>query len=363
MLVVGPGDLGHRVVDALARAPGVERLVVGGREPGRVAGVAGQAALVARLAGGPRHVEGVHLDLDDVDATAGVLRRLDPTVVVHAASRHTWWRVPEHVGAVPYATWLPLHVPLTRALMEARAAAGVAAPVVALAFPDAVGPVLAGHGMAPELGAGNVAEIAAKLEVLAAAVHGVAQEAVDVRLVAHHATEREAFSAFSSLGRAPGPQGPAPLHASIHVDGERLDAQQIRELFTAPYPLGDGRETHALTAAATVRTVLALLSETPERVHVPAPAGLPGGYPVTASRAGVELDLPAGLSHDDACAINAVAARWDGIEHIDDRGTVTFTPAAADAFARLVGVRVDALTLDEHAAVAAELHARLQRSG
>ena len=84
--------------------------------------------------------------------------------------------------------------------MQARAAAGVSAPVVALPFPDAVGPVLAGAGLAPRPGAGNVLEMAAKLAVLVAERAGVGRDAVDVRLVAHHATERIAFSAFSGLG-------------------------------------------------------------------------------------------------------------------------------------------------------------------
>jgi hypothetical protein len=358
VLVIGLGDLGHRIVDALARCP-LDRLVVAGRDPGRTEGVAGQAALVAQLGDGVRHVEGAHVDLDDVAATATTLAALQPTVIVNAASRHTWWRVPDSVGPVPYATWLPLHVPLTRALMQARAAAGVAAPVVAMAFPDAVGPVLAGGGLAPELGAGNVAEIAAKLGLLAARRHGVEREAVSVRLVAHHATERHAFAAFASLGRAPGPQGPPPVHVCVTVDGEPLDAEVARELFATPYALGRGRETHALTAATTVLTVKGLLQDVPTRVHVPAPAGRPGGYPALLSRAGVALDLPDGLTEADACAINAVAARWDGIEHIAADGTVAFTPAAADAFERLLGVRVERLGLEEHADVASELVERL----
>lgn len=358
-MVVGLGDLGQCIVDALARSP-IGRVVAAARDEERARGVAGQAALIAAIDDGARRVEPARIDLEDRAATAAVLARLEPSVIVLTASRHTWRRVPEHATAVPYGAWLPLHVQLTRALMEARADAGVRAPVVALPFPDAVGPVLAGAGLAPELGAGNVGEIAAKLEVLAALRHGVERAAVDVRLVAHHATERHAFSAFASLGGAlPGPQGPPPIHACVRVDGAQLSADDVRSLFAAPYALGRGRETHTLTAATTVVAVQALLSDTPQRVHVPAPGGRPGGYPVRLSRAGVELDLPEGLTETDARAINAVAARWDGIEHIGHDGTVTFTPAVADATERLLGLRLGRLTLDDHAIVADELVARL----
>jgi hypothetical protein len=363
VVVIGLGDLGQRVVDALARCR-IGRVVAAARDAERARGVAGQAALVAAIHDGAHRVEAAHVDLDDPAATATALARLQPTAIVLTASRHTWWRVPRHAAALPYGAWLPLHVPLTRALMQARAAAGLQAPVVALPFPDAVGPILAGAGLAPELGAGNVGEIAAKLEIVAAARHGVDRADVDVRLVAHHATERYAFSAFASLGGAPtGPQGPPPIHACVEISGERISANDARELFSAPYALARGRETHTLTAAATALTVDALLSDTPKRVHLPAPAGRPGGYPTRVSRAGVELDLPAGLAESDARAVNSVAARWDGIERIAPDGTLTYTATVADATQRILGLRLERVTLDEQAEVAQELTALLAKDG
>ena len=58
---------------------------------------------------------------------------------------------------------------------------------------------------------------------------------------------------------------------------------------------------------------------------MPAPDGRPGGYPVRISAGGVTLDLPGGVPEPEAIAINATAARWDGIEQIDGEGTMTFT--------------------------------------
>lgn len=363
MVVIGLGDLGQRVVDALARCP-IGRLVAAARDPDRARGVAGQAALIAAIHDGAQRVEPARIDLDDPAATATTLARLQPAVIVLAASRHTWWREPELAAQLPYGALIPLHVPLTRALMEARLSAGVRAPVVALPFPDAVGPILAGAGLAPELGAGNVGEIAAKLSVLAAARHRVELAAVDVRLVAHHATERHAFTAFASLGGAPGgSQGRPPVHARIEVNGARLSTDEAHGLFSAPYAIARGRETHTLTAATTALTVLALLGDAPRRVHVPAPAGRPGGYPARLSRAGVTLDLPDGLTEADAYAVNSVAARWDGIEHIAPDGTLTFTQSVVDATERVLGLRLESIRLDEQAAVADELAARLASLG
>ncbi len=359
ILVLGLGDLGQRIVSAMIHRPG-GRLVVAARNLEVASEVAGQATLIAGLCGGPRVIEAARIDLDKPDDAAAQIAAIEPAAIVLAASRLTWWRLSDAAESVPYGAWLPLQVSIVRKLMEARNAAGVAAPVVALPYPDAVGPVLDGAGLAPELGAGNVLEMAAKLRATASASSGAPREEVDVRLVAHHATERIAFSAFGALGGgAGGPSGPPPVYARVSVRGQPLDDEEVRLQLASDYALPGGRATHRLTAAATVVTVDALLSETPVRLHAPAPGGRPGGYPVRVSRAGVELDLPAGLSEDDAVAINAVAARWDGIELIATDGTVTFSPWVSDALERALGIRLERVALDEHAAVADELAARL----
>lgn len=322
---------------------------------------AGQAALIAAVCGGPRRVEAACIDLDQIDATATELARLTPSVIVLTASRLSWWRVPPSVASIPYGAWLPLHATLVHKLMQARAAAGIVAPVIALPYPDGVGPVLAGAGLAPELGAGNVLEMAAKITAIAAQHSGVAPEKVHVRLIAHHAVQRTAFPAFQTLG-GNSPTSPPPFLAKVCVDGEPVPDAIARDYLTAPYPLPTGRATHTLTSAATVATIDALLSRTPRTLHVPAPAGRPGGYPVTISRAGIELNLPAGVSETDAVAVNAVAARWDGIEQIAPNGTVTYTTAAADEIERQLGLPLTSITLNEQQPVADELIARLLRN-
>jgi hypothetical protein len=358
VLVVGLGDLGQRIVNALAHRPGA-RLVAAARDAEVARAAAGQATLIAALCDGPPTIEAACIDLDQIDATAAELARLQPSVIVLAASRLTWWRLPERAASIPYGAWLPFHVTLVRKLMQARAAAGVHAPVVALPYPDGVGPILAGGALAPELGAGNVLELAAKLVTVAAQRTNVSRRKVDVRLIAHHAVQRTAFTAFSALGGHE-PSSPPPFLARMFVDGQAVPDATVREYLAGPLALPHGRATHMLTAAATIATVDALLSRTPRRLHVPAPGGRPGGYPVTISRAGVELDLPAGVSEADAIAVNAVAARWDGIEQIAPDGTLTLTVAASDEIERQLGLRLKRIALDEQQPVCDELAARLQ---
>jgi hypothetical protein len=352
VLVIGLGDLGARVFDALAGRRGlVGRLVGATRDAERGAGLTGQGQLVAALAGGPRHVEFAPLDVRDEGATATLLERLDPDVVVMAAAEHTWWRAGPRL---PYAAWLPLQVPLVRALMRAKRAAGVRSNVVCLPNPDAVGPVLDAAGLAPEVGAGNVAEVAAKLAVLASADG----ERVEVRLVLHHAAERLALGAFAQLGGGAQPGNP-PWAAEVVVNGEPLPSDRLEALFRAPYPLPPGKATHGLTAAAVCATVEALASEQPLELHVPAPGGRPGGYPVRLSRAGAELDLPSGLSETDAIALNARAAAWDGLERIESDGTAILTPAASASARTALGLDLGRMSPDDLDAIAIDLLARL----
>jgi hypothetical protein len=363
VVVVGVGDLGARVVAAVARLP-IGRVVAVSRDAERAGEVAGQAAVIAGLAGGAQRVSGRTGDVGDPDAMAAILRDLDPAVIVMAASRHTWWRTPPALDGLPYGAWLPMHVGLTRELVRARNGTGSTAPVVALPFPDAVGPVLAPLGLAPELGAGNVAEIAAKLEMLAAADAGVSRGDVSVQLIAHHAVERAAFAAFSALAGGDGRRdpGPPPWRAAVAVGGEPVPGERVREWFTAPHPLLPGRQTHVVTATAATVVVEALLGDAPRRVHVPAPGGRPGGYPAQISSSGVALDLPEGITESQAIAINATAARWDGIERIDGDGTVTFTADVAEATERVLGLRLDLVRSSDLDAVAHELDERLRAS-
>jgi hypothetical protein len=130
---------------------------------------------------------------------------------------------------------------------------------------------------------------------------------------------------------------------------------------TAAYPLLSGRASHGLTAAATGATVRALLSEQPQRLHVPSPAGRPGGYPVWMSRAGIELDLPPGMTESEAIAVNTVAARWDGIERIERDGALVYCDWVTDAIECTLGLRLERVEPGDSDAIADDLEARLAR--
>ena len=64
------------------------------------------------------------------------------------------------------------------------------------------------------------------------------------------------------------------------------------------------------------------------RTHAPGVLGLPGGYPICVRRKSIELDLPAGISRDEAVEFNNLWARANGIEGIESDGTLIYTEDA-----------------------------------
>jgi len=96
--------------------------------------------------------------------------------------------------------------------------------------------------------------------------------------------------------------------------------------FAGP-PLPNDRRLTELSAAAALPLLRALLGGPPVRVSTPAPMGLPGGWPVRVSANEIALDLPPGTDRDEVIAFQWQCAKRDGIDRIDDEGTVYFTEA------------------------------------
>ncbi len=349
VLVAGLGDLGGRVLEMLAGHRRIGTLLGCGQSGGHSAAVVAQTALIADTLGGAAQVGHLATDLTDRAAVAATLREAAPDVVVFAASRHSWWRHPPATRALPYGVWLPLQLSLLRTFMQAHRDIASTASVIALPHPDAAGPVLAAEGLAPHAGAGNVAEVAAKLRLLTAAELGCGRDEVEVRLVLHHAAERLAFALFDA---APSGDAAPPYLARVTARCAPVAAAVVDRLLRQAYPLPGGTGSHQLTAATVARLVDALLADEPQHLHVPAPAGLPGGYPVLVSRLGVELDLPVGITRGDAVAVNEQAAAFDGISKIGADGTIHYTRAATVAAHDLLGLTLTATpitALDEAA--------------
>jgi hypothetical protein len=350
VLIIGTGDMGERLAAGLATSGRVRRLVLVGRSDAALAVVAATVASVSDCL-----VEPVQADAARQDAVAELLARTRPDLVVQCAALRSPWALASRqdpaaraVVAAGLGLRLPYQLPVILSVMRAARDAGYAGPIANLAFPDVTGPILRHLGLAPALGLGNAGMI---LRRVRAAVRAAEPEAdlPLIRVLAHH-------SQVNASMQAQQPVDPdARCRIYLGEDGRRDDELAFRVPALAP-----GLRYNAVTAAAALPVLQALLPGSASlRWSTPAPGGLPGGYPVVIADGAVTLDLPPGLTKQDAIAFNDRMAHQDGIEKIDDDGTVHFTAAGREAVASVGYGIAEPLAIDDLRERAAALDAAL----
>jgi hypothetical protein len=337
VMLIGLGDLGSVTLELLAREDYVGRIVVVSRNAERGAARCNLARLSAIAQGHLPDISFLPLDLNDRPAVAEMVRREAPQLIFSAATLQTWWLPnllpPEQratIQSARYGVWLPIHLTLTMKLMQALQDAAYRGVVLTAPYPDVVNCVLGRLGLAPTCGVGNLGQIVPKIRWLASERLHVPLDTVQVSLVAHHALHEWAWG---------GPTGePPPCFLRIERNGQDVtEAAGADDILFASYSLTPGPTIHFLTAACTVQLVRACFSAEPLTLHAPAPHGLPGGYPVLVSSGGVQPAPIQGLSLDEAININERSHRFDGIERIEDDGTVAYCPASVEIMRTTLG--------------------------
>ncbi|HEX8092843.1 MAG TPA: hypothetical protein VF542_03375, partial [Jatrophihabitans sp.] len=166
ILIVGYGDLGKKIANALVLDPRVEAIGVTSRSEELAERDSNLLRFTAMNHGYRGDISGHVLDLEEPAGAVDVLDRFEPTMVVNCASVQSWRRLTElpselfrELDEAQFGPWLPMHLAPARALGEAVRAHGGSPVVLNCAFPDAVGPVLAALGLAPTIGGGNVANV------------------------------------------------------------------------------------------------------------------------------------------------------------------------------------------------------------
>ncbi|MFR9798218.1 hypothetical protein ACL02U_20285 [Streptomyces sp. MS06] len=358
IMLVGMGDLSARVLSMLLGDPATNRVVLAGRDTETIRRRGNLALFTATNLGLHGSVDTVHMDLRNVEATAETLARVRPDIVFMGGSLQSWrviTRLPrevfEELDEAQFGPWLPMHLTLNHLLMQAVRASGTGARVVNASFPDAVGPVLDKVGLAPAIGVGNVANIVPALTRGSAHLLGVGAADVELRLVAQHY--------FSHYVPRFGDAGNGAYHLDVRVRGAEASADIDHRALFAQLDnrlkrLG-GVEGQLLTASSAVRVLRGMAADSGVLAHAPAPSGLPGGYPVRVHRDGGTLDLPEGVTAEQAVRLNEVCQRADGIDRIDDDATVHFAEREMSVMKRLLGYDCPSMKLGDCAEWADEL--------
>lgn len=297
----------------------IDRVVAGCVRPGRVA-----------VYGGVDLAEGAVLE--------SILSRERPDLVVNYAIPITWdatRQLPNYdrVSAAGLGAFTPIQLLAPLAVARAMAAAGCDVPLLVGNLPDITAPVLAGMAgrhplVRPSCGAGNVGLIQAGLQALIEREHALPAAQLSVSLVAHHV--------HWVAPREPGYANDAPFMLRVESGGRDVTATLgdtrtlLNRAITSNYE--PGAAFSSTTGLLASRAVVALLdrSGAQHHLHVPAPGGLPGGYPVTIRYGQIALALPDDWSAVEADVAMRSAQERDGVAGIDADGTVHFSDAARD---------------------------------
>ena len=365
VLLAGLGGVGYEALQILCGDPAIDKVVATD-----VLSDVGQtrtntARYQALQLGRNPKVEFATLDLLDVDATAALLADVEPDVVLTAATllRYSpFEELPEEqrdklIGFTStgpgYACIVPGQIPLAHNVLRATEKADVQQPaVVNVSMPDVVNPALARAGYEPLVGSGNVGHLVPPIKRVASELYDVPMSEVSAYVVAGHSIIHPMLFYGST--------GDVPFYAKVLVDGtdvtDEIDLDAEFQSRNLPFPSEpSAREISILTGTHSARIVRAVLSDAGTVTHAPGPNGKEGGYPVRLDRDGATVVLPDGISLPEAEALNREGLRYDGVQRIENDGTIVFTDTARDAMDDVLGVDVKRVHPDDALDVTAEI--------
>jgi hypothetical protein len=177
-------------------------------------------------------------------------------------------------------------------------------------------------------------------------------EHVEVLFFGHHYVHHRLLSE--------GNTGGARFHLTALVNGEDLthllDIKSIFDLLSTTLRMHE--YTQLLTAASAMTVLEAMTNHTRNTLHAPGPNSLVGAYPIRISTTGIEVVLPQDLVLEEAIRINEDGQKLDGIERIDEDGTVYFTERNMAILKEVLGYECRRMLLSEVEQWAAELRSK-----
>jgi hypothetical protein len=359
LLLIGLGALTGAVLDAVARDGRFAHIVLASRdaEQGRAKVLA--ARIGAALEGEFPRIEFVPFDFNTV-AAPETLKRIAPDVVFAAPSllsRRHIRAADRKIRTLPGGIWLACHLAPMLRLRECWTKTGLSAPWVAASEPDLVNAILHLTGAGPTAGSGGIATCVPRIRMLAAQQAKAPMQEIAVRLVAG-ASLADCLNGQRGAGEGMAKELP-PFMLKVTWHGRDITLA-VRDKLKAKVPPLAEADLARIAASATLDLLAALGDDRPHDLHVPAPNGLVGGYPVKINRRGAEVDLPAAWDLEHALGINATALAYDGIAALDKDGAVTYTERGIAALQALLGERIERLRPQNAQSLAEKLIAAIR---
>lgn len=349
IMIIGLGDIGEHILEILVRTSGISKIIgVDINEDAALRRIYSARSGGAHLGFYPK-IEFMKLDLNDIDQTENLLKDTNPDVILTSFTKMTWWmagaQLPRDIfvkiDQAGFGPWIPLHLILVYKFAKALKGSGVDVPWINASYPDVVNRVLGKVGLAPLIGLGNMDLMIPGIQHVVADELGLPIHNIQLFLVADHFIVHH-LNAYASTGGA-------PYFLKILMNGKditkKFDLEKI--LVDANRYMPKGANDHFIVAASAVKNILAVLNDSGIITHSPGPGGLPGGYPVRLCRDSAEVILPEEITLEDAIRINEQAQKFDGIERIENDGTIVFTKKSVDIMKEMLGYDCEILKLAE----------------
>lgn len=336
LLIISLGELGTALLESVARADLFDTIFVASRSLNKAQERANNAAIGAGIEGYFPNIKAVELDINS-EASAKTLRKINPDYIFTAPSLMPWWKLGDSVSDLPFASFTALHLSLMVKCRDLIERADTGAFWIGASFPDVINAALNRDGFGPDCGIGNIQEPIPKIQSAIAKRIECPPQDVQIRMVSQHAFE------YYVLNDAQSETLP-PYLLKATVDGRDVTdiaEDVLRDPFPFPYDLHFNR----VTASAGLSALKALTSASPTLIHLPGIGKLIGGYPVKASRTGIEIDLPQDWSMQQAIAVNEASMVWDGIENVEADGTIVFTKETQKGLFNLLGKQTENLSI------------------
>jgi len=360
-MLIGIGELGGIVLEYLCRIPGICEIVTADSNADWGFRKTNSAIEGASYMGLYPNIKFHHIDLLNIEKTAELLKRVNPTLICNGTTLQSWWVVnelPPEVNAQIYrdkcgiGPWAAMHLALTFRLMKAIKMSGIDTYVINTSYPDVINPSLDRIGLAPTVGIGNMDLAVPYIQKATSELLNVPIQNVGIELIAHH------YHAYYWCRYGTGSE--VPFYLRVYVGKQDVtDRLGDMKQFIAELPKRGmrpaGRHGQFVVAGSCLKNMMAVFNNTGEITHAPGPQGLEGGYPVRLSRKGAEVVLPKGLTLRQAREFNLVAQQHDGVQEIKADGDVVVTDEAYHTFKKMLNIDCRVITIEDSYEQAMEL--------
>lgn len=364
VMIFGLGDLGGWVLEFLARRQGVTTIIGCDKRADWGSKKIDVAAVGAGAEGYDKTLKFEECDVFDTDRTAELISKYQPDFIYCGMTLMSWsvytylpHDIHELTKKIAGGPVVPVHLTLIYKLMQAVKKSGTNPVVLNNSWPDIVNPMLWGAGLGVLVGGGNLDNIVNEIKRKISVKEDVPMSAVTVYFLCEHV--------INVMGVRTG----IPYFLKIMIGDKdvtsRYDAASlISDRLMAPCPPEwISWIVHPEVASSTVKNIMAVLNDTNEFTHSPGPNGLIGGYPMRIGAKGVKIELPEGMTMEQAIKYNTDQAKYEGVEAIKEDGTLIVTEEAYQITKKLLGLECREIKVADTAEWSKELIQAFKKLG